>query len=868
MAVMTKKVTGLPLQQRARDSVIFAACIAGLAALAIGLYVVLLDGVSTPDTGLRIPLLVLGIAFCLANRLTVTEQIGGSLQVLSALEVPLVAAMFTTRPTNAIAACAVGMLVSRVLLRRQPSIRFLFGFTLNLLEVVVALIMFRAIVRDVSVLRTSTWVAALLTVLAVRLGRTVVVPLVVRASGVRVETRQAISWGVLTLTACASVASLALVAVMVATQSRLAIVLVALVCLIPVLAYRAFVLLRGRYARLRLLQDFTAGLSRSTDLGDIVDSVLDRARRVMRSERAELVLLGEPEGDTARFSLGGSDLTADVATAGDWLWERVIDGRRSVSCPEGTRDPMAATYLSMVRSRDLLAVPLAHGDDVLGALIVRDRTAELPTFGVDDRELFSTIAEQTAVALHAAQLAERVHREETSRVRVAAHDALTGLPNRASFNLAVDTFSRSLSSDATTSAAVLSLDLNRFKEVNSALGHATGDALIVGVAKRVREAVPHGATVARLGGDELAVLVPGVSSAEMAVQLAERVQSAVRVEFAIDDLTVTTDAAIGIALLPDHGRDHITLMRRADVAMYIAKEEREGAVSVFDPGQEIAANRQISLVRDLRVAIDNGDLNVHYQPKGALDSGEITGVEALVRWQHPELGNVPPDEFIALAEQAGLVQPLTEVVLAQALRQCRAWHDRGLGLHVAVNLSARSLREIRLATRVQSALDEANVPAEWLTLEITEGEFVNDGPIARRSLRELHELGVQLSIDDFGTGYSSLSYLARLTADEVKIDKSFVTNVADDDVNAAIVRAVVELAERLGLRTVAEGCEDQRTWDRLGELGVTLGQGYYLSRAVPADTLSMWLWERRRAGKGLPQTAPKSNVRTLPRRGN
>jgi EAL domain-containing protein (putative c-di-GMP-specific phosphodiesterase class I) len=250
----------------------------------------------------------------------------------------------------------------------------------------------------------------------------------------------------------------------------------------------------------------------------------------------------------------------------------------------------------------------------------------------------------------------------------------------------------------------------------------------------------------------------------------------------------------------------------------------------------------------LRIAIENDHLTVHYQPKALFSDGSVIGVEALVRWQHSELGFIPPDEFIGVAEHAGLIEPLTAIVVAKSLEQCMAWRNMGLAVGVAVNLSARSLRDPKLSARIDAALELAGMPASALTLEITEGEYVHEGPTARRTLAELHALGVSLSIDDFGTGYSSLSYLARLTADEVKIDKSFITNVATDEVSAAIVRAVVELAHQLGLKTVAEGVEDQRTWDRLAELGVDIAQGYFLSRPLPGDKCGMWLWERRRGG--------------------
>ena len=315
-------------------------------------------------------------------------------------------------------------------------------------------------------------------------------------------------------------------------------------------------------------------------------------------------------------------------------------------------------------------------------------------------------------------------------------DALTGLPNRGALGQRVDELCASLTANGPTSAALLTLDLNRFKEINTVLGHHAADALIKGVAERIREIVPRSATVARLGGDEISVLLPDVPSRDTAMAASLAVQEAVRTEVIVGDLTIVTDCAIGIALIPDHGIEQATLMRRADVAMYAAKQHPEGTIVIFDPTQEEASSRQAGLVHDLRLALEQNALAVHFQPKAELRDGTIVGVEALVRWQHPELGFIPPDEFIRLAEHAGLIFTLTDFVLREALAQCQTWQVQGLNIGVAVNLSARSLRIPNLADTIAKALDVAGLAPEALTLEITEGEIVNDGPIARRTINE------------------------------------------------------------------------------------------------------------------------------------
>jgi EAL domain-containing protein (putative c-di-GMP-specific phosphodiesterase class I) len=327
--------------------------------------------------------------------------------------------------------------------------------------------------------------------------------------------------------------------------------------------------------------------------------------------------------------------------------------------------------------------------------------------------------------------------------------------------------------------------------------------------------------------------VPRVVDADGAVRVAERIQRAIGDPFALHEMTLDVDAAIGIAVYPDHGDDPATLLQRADVAMYAAKAGHAG-YEVYAAENDRYSPRRLALVGELRSAASHGELHVNYQPKLDLGSGRITGVEALLRWEHPRYGAVPPDEFIPVAEQTGSIQPLTSFVLEEALEQCGAWRRTGLDLGMAVNLSARSLLDTDLPDELAALLRSTRVPADRLTLEVTESSVMADPVRTASVLDRLHALGIHLSIDDFGTGYSSLSYLQRLPVDEIKIDRSFVQRMAADAADDVIVRSTVDLGHNLGLRVVAEGVEDADICDRLRRMGCDAAQGYWLSRPVPA----------------------------------
>ena len=428
------------------------------------------------------------------------------------------------------------------------------------------------------------------------------------------------------------------------------------------------------------------------------------------------------------------------------------------------------------------------------------------------------------------------------REQQAMTDALTGLPNRK--RLAERT-AAALDEDAEVGPALLLFDLDRFKEVNDTLGHHVGDALLQVVASRLTGALRAEDTVARLGGDEFAVLLPA-TRAEQADAVALDLLQQLRLPVRLEGLLLDVRASVGVAVAPQHGRDLDALLQHADVAMYLAKGAG-GGVEHYDARRDRNCTARLVMVGELREALAQGQLEVHFQPQADLRTGDVSSVEALVRWRHPVRGLVPPDAFVPLAESSGLGEQLTAAVLDATLAQLARWRAMGLDLSAAVNVTVRDLAGGLLVADVVSGLSRHRVPASCLQLELTEGSLFAESPEAEATLAQLLGLGVTLSLDDFGTGHSSLGQLRALPVSELKVDRSFVRRMAEDPRDRAIVRSVVDLADGLGMRVVAEGVEDQQTWDALRELGCDVAQGWHLSRAEPAEVLTPWLLARQRA---------------------
>jgi len=429
----------------------------------------------------------------------------------------------------------------------------------------------------------------------------------------------------------------------------------------------------------------------------------------------------------------------------------------------------------------------------------------------------------------------------------ARTDELTGLPNRRSVYEALEAADRDLADGR--AMAVLVIDLDRFKEINDSLGHAAGDQLLRQLGPRLRARLRTEDMLARLGGDEFVVLVRDVTGPE-ALALAQRLRAELQNPFRFGSVGLTVDSSVGIAVGPGHSASAEELLQLADLAMYSAKGARIGA-ALYDDARDGEGRHRLETVEQLRTGLAAGQLLVHYQPKLNLRTGAVDGVEALVRWAHPERGLLYPDSFIDLAESAGLMPQLTAVVLDQALAQCRSWADAGLVLDVSVNVSPTELLDDDFPARVAGRLHRHRVPATRLILEVTESLLMTDRERAVRVLEGLRATGVGVSIDDYGTGYSSLAYLASLPVTELKLDRTFVGSMSDSPRAAAVVTSTLQLARALGLVLVAEGAEDAGTVDALAALDCDLVQGYHVSRPLPPDHLEAWLRERRQVDSSV-----------------
>lgn len=421
----------------------------------------------------------------------------------------------------------------------------------------------------------------------------------------------------------------------------------------------------------------------------------------------------------------------------------------------------------------------------------------------------------------------------------AMHDMLTGLPNRALFQ---DRLTNALASAKRNEDifAIVCVDLDLFKEINDTLGHHAGDLVLQHVANACNKCLRDSDTVARMGGDEFVILLPKVTDLESAITVAERILATIREPLYLDEHLVEVNASMGIALFPTHGTDSFTLLTHGDAAMYEAKRQKLG-VLVYMPEMGEGRSEAVALKGELRLAISQHQMVLHYQPKIDFDTQTISGVEALVRWQHPRLGLLYPDAFIEMAENSGLIKPLTHEVLRLVMQQINDWGSKGLVYPVAVNISAINLQDKSFPESVAGLIAEFDIPSSLLELEVTETAIMKEPLVAIDNIRSLSQIGIKISIDDFGTGYSSMAYIQKLLVAKIKIDKSFVMDMGAEAKDEMIVRATIDLAHNLGLAAVAEGVESQAAWDKLHELGCDSAQGYHMSKPLPPDQFVEWI---------------------------
>ncbi|MGI9622861.1 MAG: putative bifunctional diguanylate cyclase/phosphodiesterase [Acidimicrobiales bacterium] len=584
-----------------------------------------------------------------------------------------------------------------------------------------------------------------------------------------------------------------------------------------------------RYTDLTSVHEFSREVGNEAEPTDIAAKAVSQIAENLRAANVSLRMW-----DSAGIPVDvhhGRPLPSKVLPrdATDERWSSVMESRGPVSLADSelADDPGIGKQLASAELDGVLLAPLADDRGTLGVIVIRGRQGATADFDEDDANRLAAMLQQLAVAIRKGQFHAQIQHQAT-------HDRLTGLPNRAYFEAWIDQVLGS-----TGQSAVLLIDLDRFKEINDTFGHHAGDEVLTAVSERIERCCSEADLAARFGGDEFAVFLPGADQ-DRALATADALSRALEAPFDLGAATVAIASSVGVVVSPDHGHDGATLIRRADIAMYDAKR-RHVRSSLFRDDLEESDSVRLGLLADLRSALEDSALDVHYQPKIESESGKVVAAEALVRWNHAERGPISPEVFVGLAEQAGLIEALTIQVLDKALSAAAEWERRGWAISVAVNISAQSLLDEQLETLVASALERTGVDPALLTLEITESTMMGDPARTHRIMRGLNDLGLRLSVDDFGTGFSSLVNLRHLPVSELKIDKSFVSEMMMESNDEVIVKSTIDLGHNLGLEVVAEGVETESIQTRLGELGCDLLQGYGISKPLPLPEFVHWV---------------------------
>jgi diguanylate cyclase (GGDEF)-like protein len=821
---------------------------AAIAALALGLFgvSVVLIAVAAPGLslarGLSSPWWLMVPLFAASEFFAAHLRMGRSAFTVSFGHIPLVIGLCLLDPVGFFLANLLGSGFTLLVHRRQRGLKLLFNVALWCFEATLAVTLYGLFAggAEPSSLRSilAAYGTIIITDQLTALAVTAVIYLHEHQFD-RVSIKEALTWGLLVAVGNTSIG---LLFVILLEKHPIAIPLLVIVLGMLLLFYRAYEQLHDSHEQLERHHGFAQSLAQEQDTDSIIEEVLDRTRQLLQAEAAELHLTGRVyrSASTGSGSRGSVTTNAPSITTQYWL-ERVRDGG-AILLAAGTKDPQEQALLAEAGIPEAAAAPVRIRDGTNGVLVVIERMGEVASFTTGDLRALETFAHQASIALDNGRLVDKLRQEAADRAYDAMHDPLTGLANRRQFLQSVKD-----ALDKDTNVGVLLLDLDRFKDVNDALGHTIGDELLTVMAQRLKASLPDELLVARLGGDEFAVLVRGGaipdSAAAAVTATVQRVREALSEDVYVRDVGLHLEASIGSAISPQDGQGAEGLLQRADVAMYRAKEQRSG-YEPYTPALDRSSAERLALYTELRRAVSEGLLQVAFQPCVEPLSGHVLSAEALARWHHPTLGDIGPDEFIPLAEGSGLIKPLTELVLQRSLLELSALRSQGLLFRIAVNLSPRVLLDVDLPAQVESMLLVTGVPAEALTLEVTESAIMADPAKALRVLEGLKAVGVMLSIDDFGTGYSSLAYLKHLPVDEVKIDQSFVRDLSRDAGDAVIVRSTIEMAHQLGLSVVAEGVEDAHALELLGSWGCDAAQGFFMSRPLSSEKLGEWLQSR------------------------
>jgi diguanylate cyclase (GGDEF)-like protein len=803
-----------------------------------GLVLFALPGPDVPSPPIFFTWWALASAFALTETFVIRVHIRRDSHTVSLSEIPFILGLAMSSPFDLVVGRLVGSLVVLVFHRRQAIHKVGFNIGIFVLDTAVALAAYRVLLAGRSQVSAAGLgagfaaliVALLIGVVAVGIGIRVAQP-DVSFRGLASALASAVVIGI--VASALGIAGLAL-----AWQDPLALGGVAIAAGGLYGALKVYGALGKRFGDLEAMYDFTSSIDEAVDTERLAELTLSHARQVFGSSFAEIVF-SRGVGSTA-MTMG--DIGVQRRPAPPNLVQEFAaalpDGEAVVAISlSDAPEPVVEHYAREGVEAGMVAV-LGGGAGTATLLVVGERSDSLD-HEADDLRLLEALARQARASFERGRLVDRLRREISQKEFQSVHDALTGLPNRLHFTFVVEEALRRARADDSR-LAVLLVDLDRFKEVNDTLGHQRGDVLLQEMALRLNDLIGGEEHVSRLGGDEFGILLRDLDGVNEAIEWTTKIGDVLHRPFVNEGLAIQVSGSIGIALAPEHGTDGTTLLRRADVAMYLAKSQGS-SYEVYDPHKDTYSTRRLAMAAELRSAIETDEIVLAYQPKADIATRTVIGVEALARWPHPRHGMVPPDEFVELAERTGLITPLTDHVLRTALRDIGRLRANGVGISVAVNIAASSLTDDDFPGLVERLLSQFDVPPQSLVLEVTETTMMTDTARSRRVISALSEIGVGLAIDDYGTGYSSLTYLSNLPVGEVKIDRSFVMEMAVDERLAKIVSSTTALVHSLGKKVVAEGVENGATWQLLEEAGCDIAQGYYLARPMPFADLRAWL---------------------------
>lgn len=780
---------------------------------------------------------LIAVAFAVAEMQQFHVEVRRQTFTMSLSELPLIIGVVLLGVLPTIIARVIGSAVGMIV-RRDPLLKAMFNLCLFSFEVALFSFIYHGL-SDADISGYLSWLAVIIGISAVTIASFLILLLVFRFTQGWVSRTKMVLIAAPVIIVSLVNAIIAVIMLILLAANPASVLLLAVLGVVVVLGFRTYGRSVTQHKTLGQVYDFAKGIEQATTLSSSGYLVVEAVREELNAERAALWLSGsQGVPDRVAFAeVGGGDIVyPGPDDAADPLRERVLLQGTGQLFGARTGPASERGAVALRGAVQVIAVPLRSAEATIGYLEVCDRQGDKLSFGDEDVRMLESLATHVSAASQNVQLLRKLRHD-------ALHDGLTGLPNRLALTEVVGELLAEIEDERDPrQVAVIVVDLGALAEVNDTLGHDAGDQLLAAISALLEDSVPEHSTVGRMGGDEFAVvvIVPDLEAAErLARGLRDRISGPCRVA----GVSVEVNATLGLCVGPLHGSTAASLLQRADVALYAGHAVSQPVTS-YQPEMEQSSLRRLHLATQLREAMLGDQIFAVFQPLCHLATSSIRSVETLVRWNHPKYGAVSPDDFIPLAEHTGMITSLTTHVLNLALRQCRSWLDQELRIAVAVNLSARTLGNPEFPDEVRRALADTGVPAQLLTLEITESSMMEDPAGALLILHELHNLGVRLAIDDFGTGYSSLAYLSRLPVDIVKIDKSFIQNIGTEINVSSITRAIIDLAHGLGLDVVAEGVEDELTRDLLTRMGCDTIQGYLVSRPLPGPRLDRWLTVR------------------------